>query len=190
MLLGLPGLFTDNVGPSLYAAKQGKPVKVWGLLANGHLCIFVLPVDEKGKTYHMNGTNFRDMMSDHALDWKRRCWPSRAPRVVNLIQDHERCLWQKDSISLLKELNMPPVTRYPPNSPDLNPIEQCWSLLRTYLDERAPTGLETREAFIARLHGAVRHLNTSKRDVLLKMCRDQKTRAQEVLDNEGGRIGR
>ena len=24
------GLFTDNIGPSLYAASQGQPVKIWG----------------------------------------------------------------------------------------------------------------------------------------------------------------
>ena len=165
-------------------------MKVWGMLANGHLCIHVLPVDEDGKTVHMNGPTFREMMEDHALDWKRRCWPSRAPQIVHLIQDHERCLWQKDSVACLKALKMPPVTMYPVNSPDLNPIEQVWSLIRTYLDEKAPTGLESREAFLCRLHGAVRHFNASKRDVLLKICRDQKKRAQEVLDNDGGRIGR
>jgi hypothetical protein len=33
-------------------------------------------------------------------------------------------------------------------------------------------------------------LNASKRDVLLRMCRDQKVRAEEVLDNEGARIDR
>ena len=42
---GKDGMFTDCIGPSLYAAKQGRPVKVWGLLYKGHLCLLVLPED-------------------------------------------------------------------------------------------------------------------------------------------------
>jgi hypothetical protein len=185
------GLYRDTVGPSLYAAKQGKPVKVWGFLANGRLCIHVLPLaDDSNRTTHMNGPAFREMMTEHAATWKRRCWPNRAPAVVHLIQDHERCLWQEESLACTKSLGLPVVRRYPKSSPDLNPIEQVWSLLRTYLEERAPAYLETREAFLARLRGAVAHLNASKRDVLLRMCRDQKVRAEEVLENEGARIDR
>ena len=185
------GLYHDNVGSSLYAAKQGKPVKVWGFLANGHLCIYVLPEnDEGGGTSHMNGPTFRKMMEGHGLDWKRRCWPRAAPKVVHLVQDHERCLWQKESLDCLKSLGMPALSRYPKSSPDLSAIEEVWSLLRTYLEERAPTTLEKRSSFLARLRGAVAHLNASKRSVLLEMCRNQQDRAQEVLDNEGARIHR
>ena len=35
MRTGKDGLFDVNVGPSLYAASQGQPVKVWGYFANG-----------------------------------------------------------------------------------------------------------------------------------------------------------
>ena len=42
---GKDGIFTDCVGPSLYAAKQGRPVKVWGLLLNGHICSTILCPD-------------------------------------------------------------------------------------------------------------------------------------------------
>ena len=50
---GKDGLFSDNVGSSLYAAAQGQPVKVWGFLANGALFYMVLPADGQ-KTTHMN----------------------------------------------------------------------------------------------------------------------------------------
>ena len=41
MSSGKDGLFTDNVGPSLYAHAQGRPVKIWGMMANDKLCYFV-----------------------------------------------------------------------------------------------------------------------------------------------------
>ena len=40
---GKDGLFDDNVGPSLYAAAQGQPVKIWGFFAGAKLCYAVLP---------------------------------------------------------------------------------------------------------------------------------------------------
>ena len=61
---GKDGIFTGCVGPSLYAAKQGRPVKVWGILLNGHICIHILPTNEKGDgTAHMNGPWYRAMIS-------------------------------------------------------------------------------------------------------------------------------
>ena len=41
MASGKDGLFTDNVGPSLYAAAQGRPVRIWGMMANDKLCYYV-----------------------------------------------------------------------------------------------------------------------------------------------------
>lgn len=184
------GLYHDNVGASLYASKQGKPVKVWGFLANGRLSIYVLPANETGGTEHMNGPRFREMMCKFGRDWKRKSWPTRAPKIVHLVQDHERCLWQKESLDCLKSLGMPAIECYPRNSPDLNAIEEVWSHMRTYLEERAPTAIETRSAFTARLRGAVAHLNGSKRGLMLKMCRDQADRAEQVLKLTGAHIDR
>ena len=82
------GLFRDSVGASMYASKQGKPVKVWGFLSNGHLCLHVLPVDSEGKTTHMNGPAFRKMISQNGQAWKKACWPRNTPDVLHLIQDH------------------------------------------------------------------------------------------------------
>lgn len=190
MATNADGLYKDTVGPSMYASKQGKPVKVWGFLSNGHLCIYVFPLTDEGKTTHMNGVTFRRMITEKAVAWKRRCWPHRTPPVLHLVQDHERCLWQEESLKCLKDNGVPALVRFPKSSPDLNAIEEVWSLLRTYLEERAPTGLESRTAFLARLRGAVAHINGSKRSSLLRMCRDQKERAKELLELDGARIGR
>ena len=39
---GSDALFADCVGPSAYSKAQGKPIRVWGVLANGKLHVEVL----------------------------------------------------------------------------------------------------------------------------------------------------
>ena len=182
------GLFHDNVGPSLYAAKQGAPVKVWGLLANGHVSIHVLP-EKSGSsgTSHMNGPVYRAMMDRKASEWLRASWNGRAPEVVHLVQDHERCLWQPASMECLARNGFKVVTRFPKSSPDLNAIEGVWKMLREYLAAHAPDGVEARADFLRRLHGAVRHLNASHHDELLHLCQNQQERAADVLTLSGAR---
>ena len=75
MSSGNDGLFSDNVGPSLYAANQGRPVKIWGFFANGRLMYYILPADGKS-TVHMNGPIFRAMMTRYANKWKNACFGS------------------------------------------------------------------------------------------------------------------
>ena len=99
MCTGADGLFSDNVGPSLYAASQGKPVKMWGFLANGRLCYHILPADGAGATVNMTSARYQKMLRRSAKRWVRCCW-GRAARGVRLVQDHEWCLWTKASAQL------------------------------------------------------------------------------------------
>ena len=56
----------QNVGASSYAKAQTQPVKIWGLLGNGHLEFFLLPdlVDIRGRkrTANMNGDRYEQML--------------------------------------------------------------------------------------------------------------------------------
>ena len=186
MSSGKDGLFSDTVGPSLYSRGQGTPVKVWGFLALGHLCYHVLPADDSGGTVHMNGWRYRAMVARYGTAWIRRCF-KRMPRRVTLIQDYERCLWQRDSLSTLAQHHLFPLKKFPKCSPDLNAIEQVWHLLRQMLDASAPEIIESRSEFLIRFRKAVRALNTKCRAQLLAMCSDQQDRAREVLRLHGAR---
>jgi transposase len=188
---GKDGLFTENIGASLYAAKQGAPVKVWGLLCNGHLCIHILPTDEttKSGTAHMNGCRYQAMINRYGKKWVRECHGGRLPHSVTLIQDHERCLWTDGSLACLASSHLKPLEGYPACSPDLNVIENVWAHLREKLNMDSPARIETREAFLVRLRGAVRSLNTTGRDTLLTLCHSMKDRARGVLANKGGPSG-
>ena len=188
---GKDGLFTDNVGPSLYAAKQGKPVKVWGLLCQGRLCIEVLPEDTatRSGTAHMNCARYQSLISRVGKKWLRLCHGGTLPHSVSLIQDHERCLRAKESTKCLSENHFNALEDFPPSSPDLNVTEGAWAHLRTELNEGAPVGIERREDFIKRLHAAVRVLNTTKKDILLAMCASLHERARDVIKLKGARTG-
>ena len=95
MSSGKDGLHGDNIGGSLYAKAQGKPVKIWGFFANGRLQYYVLPedVDDKGKkrTTNMNIDRYRWLIDCKFAIWRRACFGDDRP--VSLAQDHERCLW-------------------------------------------------------------------------------------------------
>jgi hypothetical protein len=187
---GKDGLFRDAVGPSLYAASQGQPVKVWGFLANGHLCVKVLPADgsDGEATTHMNGVRFRKMIDDHGAGWVKECFGGRQPRGgCHLVQDHERCLWQVESLVATQSVGLNVIMAYPKHSPDLNAIENVWALLKSCLADSAPTELESRSTFLRRLQRAFAHLNAKKASELRRLCNNQLERADDVLKLKGAR---
>ena len=164
----------------------GQPVKVWGLLARGRVCLHVLPLGKTDNdTAHMNGERFRKMLARHSADWLRTCFGRRVPTKVPLVMDHERCLRTEESLRCLRQHRLHVVSRHPKHSPDLNAIEGIWALLRQILNERQPVGMESRADFVKRLRAAARLLNKRQRSHLLALCTNQKVRARDLLSNGG-----
>ena len=179
---GRDGLFNDTVGPSLYAKAQGRPVKVWGFMANGRVEYHVLPVDPenpKKKSTNMNTKRYHDLINRRFATWRRACFGDDAP--CHLVQDHEKCLWHEINLAALKRSGCPVVSDFPKSSPDLNSIEGFWNILRQRLHETQPQDFEDRPAFLVRLRRSVTWLNENKSDALLEMCNNQKQRARDVL---------
>ena len=88
---GKDGLWNDNVGPSLYAHAQGRPVKIWGCLANGVFSYWVLPEEyvkkngkktKQKKTTNMTIKRYRAMMEKYGRKWLRASYGRRVPRRV------------------------------------------------------------------------------------------------------------
>ena len=104
MCSGKDGLHNDNIGGSLYAKAQGKPVKIWGFFGNGRLEYWVLPedVDEKGKkkTTNMNGETCLWLIESKFATWRQNCFGD--DDLVHLVQDHEKCLWYDYNLEALK----------------------------------------------------------------------------------------
>ena len=117
----------------------------------------------------------------------RRYFPQWLQGCDQLVQDYERCLRCDEPLQELKEIGVQVVPDYPKCSQDLNAIENAWKLLRDRLYDTLPTEIEDRDGFIARLRCAVRWVNQNCSEQLWKLSTNQKERARDVLDNEGGR---
>jgi len=71
---------------------------------------------------------------------------------------------------------------WPPWSPDLNPIENLWNVIKARVYARFPQSLEEMEQFIREEHAAV-DLN-----FISHICRSMPRRLQLLLDNNGHKI--
>ena len=73
----------------------------------------------------------------------------------------------------------------PPNSPDLNPIENAWAILDARLSATAPKGWEREKAFRRRVRNAVSWINASRRGALERMVSSMPRRLQACLEAKG-----
>ena len=171
---GKDALYADCVGPSSYIKGQGVPVRIWGVLSNGRLHVAILPPKQP-----MNRWWYAWIVKRYFPYWLDGC--------DQLVQDYERCLRCEEPMQELRKLHVHVIQDYPKCSQDLNAIENAWNVLRQRLDATLPMHPESREDFITRLRVAVNWLNAHRSDQLMKFCRNQKSRADEVLLREGGR---
>lgn len=171
---GTDSLYADCVGPSGYSKAQGKPVRIWGMLANGKLNVTVL---DEGDV--MNNDLYSDLIDEKFPDWLGGC--------EYLVQDFEACLRSEGALAAFRRVGVELVADYPRSSQDFNAIENAWDLLRRRLDTTLPRALEDRHSFVARLLEAVRFVNKYRKARLEELSRNQKVRCQECEDLDGGR---
>ena len=173
---GSDAMYEDCIGPSAYKKCQGKPVKVWGLLAGGVLYCHILPDGQ-----NINGEYYAGLVRRYFPDWKGKC--------EFLVQDFEKALHRDISLDAIRDVGLQLVKGFCKYSQDLNAIENAWGLLRQRTDVTTPMGRtpETRKAFVARLRNAIRYINVNYGGYLRYICNNQKERADDVEEQEGGR---
>ena len=169
-------LHEDCTSASPYNKGQGERVTIWGLLANGLLKVWILEKNE-----HMTTELYCQIVEDGFEDWLGEC--------NRVICDYEGCLRSNDARDSLKSVGLQILEQHPKQAQDLNPIENIWNLLKARLHETMPTHLESREAFIKRVHEAVRFLNWKKQDEMSYLSTNLKERAADVLQLKGARTG-
>lgn len=165
---GSDALYHDCIGPSTYSKGQGVAVRIWGLLAEGVLNVYVLGAEEV-----MDRWLYAELIEDYFPRWLKNC--------CYLVQDFERCLHSEEPMASLKDIGVELVEGYPKCSQDFNAIENAWKILRDRLNETLPRGLETRDRFVVRLLAAVAWVNKHKKAELEYLSRNQKERADDCL---------
>jgi len=164
-------LYRDCVGASTYKKAQGLPVRIWGLLAEGVLHIYVLDAGEV-----MNQDLYAQLIEEYFPRWMGS--------ASYLVQDFEPCLRAGESIAAMESIGVELVEDYPRSSQDFNAIENAWALLKGRLADTLPKGVEGRDAFISRLHKAVSWVNKNNREELWRFSTNQKERASDCLNAE------
>ena len=106
--------------------KHPAQVMVWGCFtgANGRGGLYFLPTGQM-----MNGETYKTVLEDHLLPFMTTF------RATHFLQDGAPCHKTKVITSLLKDCPFE-VIDWPGNSPDLNPIENCWNLMKDKLKEK------------------------------------------------------
>ena len=142
---------------------------------------------------NMTGARYNSMVKRFFATWRRKCYPTFPKNErVPLVKDYESFLrwgWGKEfnNLKAERDAGFETVKRHPKTSPDLNAIEGWWEQLQERLTLTAPTGLETRVAFVKRLRRIVNWMNGNLVSQGRLLCTNQKERARAVKKLKGAR---
>ena len=161
-----------------------KKIKVWGAMRYGALSNLVVLSEKKGGGKFNSREYVDEIMDGELFDvWMKgmeelgdvlimedgagyHCGAARSRR-----EDYEKDGWQ----------GWGPGT-WPPNSPDLNPIENLWHILRTNITKREPRPMKKQELIDA-LQEEWKRLDMDK---VNKLIESMPRRMQAVIDAKGG----
>jgi len=148
---------------------KGK-VSLWGCICAeglGHAELYAGDLDS---------TRYRDILR-HSLIKSMRAFYPDGPWLFQ--QDNVRFHTTPETIDFLHGKGATHLDEWPPWSPDLNPIENLWNVLKARVSARYPQSLEELEAAIREEHAAID---------LPFLCRSMPRRLQLVIDYEGHTI--
>ena len=78
--------------------------------------------------------------------------------------------------------NFPEVMDWPSNSPDLNPIENLWAIVKRNVEMRMPKNLSELEQYMAEEWDRIPN------SVLINCIRSMRRRCEMIIENNGERI--
>lgn len=151
--------------------KHPGSVMVWGSFDGtyGRAGIRFLPKDKT-----MNTEEYLATLEANMLPW----YESR--NNSHFLQDGAPCHKSKRSLNWFQERGIPLIS-WPGNSPDLNPIENMWDLMKNKLEQKEAKSVEDMKNIIIDIW--VKEITP---EYCEKLARSMPRRLQSVLDNNGG----
>ena len=125
----------------------------------------------------MDGPYYTQILQEHLLAGARRQFGLR----WRFQQDNDPKHTSKIARQFLDQ-HVPETIDWPPNSPDLNPIENLWSITKKHVERRRPKNLEELDQF---LH---EEWNKIDRETLSHLIGSMNARCLAVIKSNGERI--
>jgi transposase len=126
----------------------------------------------------LNSTRHRDILRHSLIPSFRQFYPN-GPWFFQ--QDNVRFHTTPDTITYLHDKGVT-LIEWPPWSPDLNPIENLWDVLKARVYARFPQTMEEMEQFIRE------EWQETEFKFISRVCRSMPRRLQLLLDNNGHKI--
>lgn len=122
----------------------------------------------------VNTDKYIELLENHFLPWFRE----NCPATHIFQQDNAPAHKSKHSIAFINNQNLK-LLDWPANSPDLNPIENIWSVLKNAVEKRSPKTFEELERV------AVEEWDKIEQQTIRKTIKSMSRRIDQVLERKG-----
>lgn len=157
--------------PNVSRSKFPLKVMFWGAIS----------VSRKSPLFAISGTlnaqGYQGLLAEHFLPWFRQ----QHIRRLTFQQDNAPPHTAKSTKEFFSANNIN-VIPWPASSPDLNPIENIWGILKTRIDRRKPKNKEELIAF------AIEEWDRIDMAIIRRTIESMSRRIDEVIEKQGNKI--
>ncbi|CAF3374009.1 unnamed protein product [Rotaria socialis] len=151
--------------------KNRQKIMVWGAFTNkGQISCYSFRTT-------MDGPLYVEILRKHLLNGARKQFGSR----WRYQQDNDPKHTSKIAKQFL-EKEVPEMIDWPSNSPDINPIENMWSILKRRVEKQNPSNIDELDQF---LHEEWQKVETN---IINNLVNSMKSRCLAIIDSKGERI--